>query len=60
VFTYIWVSFGLLSCTSNQLIRQLGSQLAADAAITILIIVKLLSSRTGWKQTDTMIHKLVV
>ncbi|KAI9632194.1 uncharacterized protein MKK02DRAFT_40492 [Dioszegia hungarica] len=36
------------------------SQALGDTTITALIVYKLLKLRTGWKQTDSTIHKLVV
>lgn len=39
---------------------QIISQMVSDALITALIVVKLFTSKTGWKQTDSIIQKLIV
>lgn len=39
---------------------QVASVMVTDLAITSLIIIKLIKSRTGWRETDSMIHALIV
>jgi hypothetical protein len=40
--------------------KQLASEMASDVITTACIALALVKSRTGWKQTDRLVNKLLV